>query len=131
MLIHLLSEIDNNFMFKDCNDYFKKFLSKTKDQSRFVDDFIKQKEQKITKKFLKDYKEYFLEFCYNLCKHRIKCLKENKKILENVKYEDVLHAIKSAAYCEDEEYKKMANFINKLSKLNNKIVDILKKFENI
>ena len=115
-----LTEIENKCVYKNYEEYFKNEISGYKEQNIFIQDAIKQRNEKISKKFLKKYRKYVLKSLYNLSKCRIRCLKEDKKLIETVKYEDVSHAIKSAVYCEDEEYRKRVDWLIKFANAQTK-----------
>ena len=121
LLSKLTKGLEGMFIFKDYEEYNKFYMKRYDDFLHFISKISKNKKDKINKNILQEYRKYYLDFCYNLCKHRIKCFKKNKSLIEKVKYEDVLHAIKSAYHCEDEDYKKMVEFYKKREKEFEKI----------
>ena len=106
LLYDLEDGIGDNLVYDNYEEYEKILGSRFKNIISFISNVYKQKGVKITKQFMKEYKKYFLSYLYDLSKHRVKSIKERKKLINMVKYEDVLDTIKSAYFCYDEKYKK-------------------------
>ncbi len=120
-IIKLEEGLESWFNFRNREEADRVLFDNISKLGRVLLTSIRHKKDKIDKKFLRDYKEYILSYALELSQHRIRCLEEINKLLKTVKYEDVLHAIKSAYFCEDKEYAELIEKYKKREKIYKKL----------
>ncbi len=99
------------YLFNNSKEFERCQMKDYEDRMKFATKARKNLNSKIDENFLQEYQKYYLNYISNMAYQRIKACKENKKLWKEVKYEDVLKAIKSAVFCEDETYKQVNDYV--------------------